>query len=245
MIRIGFVLLAASACLLATEQTSKADDARFVDLLARARAEAAAGHNVGPPGDNLSETFMAMINILPSATPQQLAEFDELLQQQRAALLPQDDEKPAAVAADSDQPVRAAPSVPAGAKTMAARAPVENATLNAAAAAPEPRGAPDPVPAAGIAAAAPTLPAHFLARGKAAEAAGDISGARRYYEAAAEENSSAAAQALAQLFDPAYLRQKAVGGIDPDPAAAQRWYQRARTLTASQQPTHNNTVSAR
>jgi len=67
----------------------------------------------------------------------------------------------------------------------------------------------------------------LLARGEEAERLGDVSGARRYYTIAVQQGSPVAARNLGRLYDPAYLKQTAVGGIDPDPALARHWYERA------------------
>jgi hypothetical protein len=70
----------------------------------------------------------------------------------------------------------------------------------------------------------------LYARGQDAERQGNISGARRFFAGAAEQGSAAAARSLGQLYDPAYLKQTVFGGIDPDPALARNWYQRAAAM---------------
>jgi TPR repeat protein len=67
----------------------------------------------------------------------------------------------------------------------------------------------------------------LFARGLEAEQQGNVSGARRFYTSAAELGSASAALNLGRLYDPAYLKQTALGGIDPDPALARHWYGRA------------------
>ena len=42
--------------------------------------------------------------------------------------------------------------------------------------------------------------------------------------------SAAAARNLGRLYDPAYLKQTAIGGVDPDAALAREWYERAFRL---------------
>ena len=54
-----------------------------------------------------------------------------------------------------------------------------------------------------------------------------MSGARRFYTIAAEQGSALAARHLGRLYDPAYLKKTALGGIDPDPGLARQWYERA------------------
>lgn len=70
----------------------------------------------------------------------------------------------------------------------------------------------------------------LFARGQEAERQGNVSGARRLFGAAVEQGSAAAARSLGRLYDPAYLKQTALGGIDPDAALARRWYERAVTM---------------
>jgi len=94
MIRVSSILLAGSLSLMLSSQPANADDAQFAELLARAHAEVGAGSQAQPLGKNVTETFMAMINILPQASAQQLAEFDALLQQQKAALAATQNEPP-------------------------------------------------------------------------------------------------------------------------------------------------------
>jgi TPR repeat protein len=67
----------------------------------------------------------------------------------------------------------------------------------------------------------------LFARGQQAERQGDISGARRFYSSAAQQGHAMAARDLGRLYDPAYLKQTAQGGIDADPAIARQWYERA------------------
>jgi TPR repeat protein len=61
-----------------------------------------------------------------------------------------------------------------------------------------------------------------------------MSGARRLYAASADQGNATAARSLGRLYDPAYLKQTALGGIDPDPALARRWYERAVAMGDAQ-----------
>jgi TPR repeat protein len=70
----------------------------------------------------------------------------------------------------------------------------------------------------------------LFARGLDAELHGDLSGARRFYSSAAQQGDAAAARHLGRLYDPTYLKQTALGGVDPDPALARQWYERAVRL---------------
>jgi TPR repeat protein len=85
-------------------------------------------------------------------------------------------------------------------------------------------GSPQPLPSADSRAGL------LFARGLDAERLGDFSAARRYYLTAAQHGGAAAARNLGRLYDPAYLGQTALGGIDPDPELARRWYERAVRL---------------
>jgi TPR repeat protein len=200
---------------------TRAAEPSFADLLDRAGAELAAGRRWEPPGDNLADTIMTLFKLAPTATPQQLAAFADLLERDRK--LEQADhpeqppspvEPPAAIAALPPEHPAAAPVPP--------KAPARSALL-------EP--APTPAPAlAPIARSADAHAAELYARGKAAEQNGDISGARRFYASAAERGSSAAALALGRLYDPAFLGRTVLGGIDPDPGLARQWYQRAADM---------------
>jgi TPR repeat protein len=70
----------------------------------------------------------------------------------------------------------------------------------------------------------------LFARGQQAERQGDISGARRLYSTAAQQGHAMAARNLGRLYDPVYLGQTALGGIDADPAIARQWYERALAM---------------
>ena len=70
----------------------------------------------------------------------------------------------------------------------------------------------------------------LLARGEQAERLGDLSAARRFYASSVQQGEPAAALRLGRLYDPAYLRQAALGGIDADPDQAKRWYERAAAM---------------
>ncbi|HBK05346.1 MAG TPA: hypothetical protein DDZ81_05720 [Acetobacteraceae bacterium] len=59
---------------------ASAEKPNFAELLARAEAQAAAGHRWSPPGDNMTETVAGMMDLISTATPQQLAELSALLE---------------------------------------------------------------------------------------------------------------------------------------------------------------------
>jgi TPR repeat protein len=72
--------------------------------------------------------------------------------------------------------------------------------------------------------------AELFVRGQKAEQSGDLSAARRLYASAARQGVAAAARDLGRLYDPAYLKHTALGGIDPDPTLARHWYEQAVTM---------------
>jgi len=64
-------------------------------------------------------------------------------------------------------------------------------------------------------------------------ASGNVDAARMFCERAADAGLAQGALALAATFDPDELaRRRVFGGLRPDPAAAKRWYERARELGA-------------
>jgi TPR repeat protein len=66
---------------------------------------------------------------------------------------------------------------------------------------------------------------------------GDVAGARLLYQRAAEAGEAVAAFALAETYDPLVLRKlNARGGIAPDVALAQSWYEKARDLGSANAP---------
>jgi hypothetical protein len=106
--------------IIAAARPAFADGPNFADLLARAEAQAAAGHRWAPSGDNMTETVSAMMELISSATPEQLAELSDLLERD-AKHLPRPAgepdravEQPAvpAVASEPDRPVER-PAAPA------------------------------------------------------------------------------------------------------------------------------------
>ena len=75
----------------------------------------------------------------------------------------------------------------------------------------------------------------FVKKGHELMAAGNVEAARLFYERAADAGLAQGAHALAATFDPDELtRRQVIGGVRPDPAAAKRWYERARELGADE-----------
>jgi hypothetical protein len=279
------ILLAACA-VIATTGPTLAQKTTFAEMLARAQAQAAAGHRWTPPGDNMTETVVGMMDLIPTASAEQLAELSALLEsdKERSALQRPDPEPstehlgpsalPAPPAADSPgfpvevpptpsggspgapplapfpaspaarSPTTAAPppttavappptttAAPAAAGRSPAAAGDVTAALPARPVPPEPAAARPLGPAPIIGGPVPSRPTsravELFARGQQAERQGDVSGARRFYSIAAQQGHATAARNLGRLYDAAYLKQTALGGIAPDPALARHWYEQA------------------
>ena len=223
-----------------TALSAHAENRSFADLLAQAKEQAASGHRWSPPGNNAAETIMRMIDLIPSATPAQLAELSALIESGKPGSLPTPSNADLMTA---DRPTQAAPA-PAASKhstspSIAAPAPpavlptrpgpeqtgqIALGQVPPSPIAHSPVGSSQAIPDAGRRAAV------LFARGLDAELHGDFSGARRFYSSAAQQGDAAAARNLGRLYDPAYLKQTALGGIDPDPALARHWYERAVRL---------------
>jgi hypothetical protein len=224
----GLCLVAAVG--VAAPSAGRADDrASFADLLTRAQAQAASGHRWSPPGDNMTETISMMMDLISTATPKQLADLSALLE---------GDSSRAQTPAPQAQAVQ-----PIATETIIGPAAIVPKPPPAIALAPV---APKPLPALALEPVAPKPPtapvviqpgpraADLFARGQNAERQGDVSGARRLYATAAEQGSPTAARSLGRLYDPGYLKQTALGGIDPDPALARHWYERAVAMGDAQ-----------
>jgi hypothetical protein len=310
---IRCVLLAICAVLM-TVLSVHAEDRSFAALLIQARAQAAAGHRWTPPGDNMTETIMHMIDLIPTATPAQLSELSALIESGRTGPLPTTPKSDVVTEGPPSEAVPAPPPVlpsrpgaerngqvafgqvppsPITASPITASpvpaSPVIASPVIASPVTPSPimtspvtgssvtgspvTGSPvtgSPVTGGPIApglitpvpittspvtispvtispvtispvTGAPIAPSQaepdagsraavLFARGLDAELHGDFSGARRFYFSSAQEDDAAAARHLGRLYDPAYLRQKARGGVDPDPTLARHWYERAIRL---------------
>jgi hypothetical protein len=234
----------------------------FAQLLAEAKIQAATGHRWAPPGDNMTETVMRMMDIIGTATPAQLSELSGLLASDKT--LPPSPE-PSVSSLPEERPIPAVPTLsptpplpnpqlpsPSSLSSSSASPPIANPPLVSQPLVSQPLVSPPP-PALALAPpkAPPVLPdlpergqgspiassqatpdpgsraGALYARGLDAELRGDFSGARRFYAGAAGRGDAAAARNLGRLYDPAYLKQHALGGVDPDPALARYWYERA------------------
>ena len=86
----------------------------------------------------------------------------------------------------------------------------------------------------------------FFKKGEDLSAAGNVGAARLFYERAADAGLAEGALALAATFDPDEpARRQILGGVQPDRAAARRWYERARELGASEAENHLRRLGAR
>ncbi len=247
-IYISLVFAAFSLCTMASQ--ALAADATFAELIARAHAEVDAGKQWSPEGDNVAETLMAMLNLLPTATPQQLTEFDHLVSQQQSLLQHERSGRvatvsPPSLSAEPEKP--ASPPTPDTAPTTQAPPTAANSVNSARSAKASPASPPKPTGSTGRSTPMPAgqLAAEMLARGKDAEAHHDISQARRFYEVAAENDDAVAARALGRLYDPNRTGQMPMGGIKPNPELSQKWYQRADALRGDKVGASPETLSTR
>jgi TPR repeat protein len=152
------------------------------------------------------------------------------------ASVPPPEPSPQAAAPPEPSPQTAAPPEP----SPQAAAPPKPSPQPTAPPKPPPQASAPPKPSPQTSAPPKPSPqttaraADLLARGKEAEALGNFSGARRLYASAASLGNAAAALSLGRLYDPAFLKQTAMGGIESDPALARHWYQRAVALGDSE-----------
>ena len=228
----GWVL----ACLaLSVIPSAFAEDRTFAKLLAQAEAQAAAGHRWSPPGDNVTETVVDMMGLISSATPEQLNKLATLLEEPPKPL-PRDGAR-LAIAPPTTRPAPVTPSpipeppplaiAPAPAATQPSRPDPSPRGMEAAATVPM---QPSVKPGSQLSPSSGARVKDLLARGQAAERLADVSAARRFYSSAAQQGDPTAARSLGRLYDPAYLRQTALGGIDSNLDLARYWYEQATVL---------------
>jgi TPR repeat protein len=74
----------------------------------------------------------------------------------------------------------------------------------------------------------------MIARGEAALADGNVAGARQFFLRAAEAGIARGALLLASTYDAHEFARLRILGVQPNPAEARKWYQRARELGAPQ-----------
>ncbi len=126
------------------------------------------------------------------------------------------------------------PAAPGGAALTLARAVPPLAALAALCALSSPvcRASEPPIPTMVIHPDIPPDARRFMARAQTTLAAGDLSATRLLLLPAAQAGSAIAARQLAETYDPVWLYQHNVIGIDglADLMAAARWYKRAADL---------------
>ena len=106
--------------------------------------------------------------------------------------------------------------------------PPEAASADPAAMPPPPSAPPaaSPLP--------PAVLAILLDRGAAMLATGDISAARRLYKRAADAGSAQAAVEIGKQYEPTFLANRRLIGIQAAPTIAAGWYRRALSLDGTQ-----------
>ena len=221
---LSFSLVAIGVVLATVSPTLAGDKPSFDELLTRAQSQAALGHRCRrPPGNNMTETIAAMVDMIPTATPEQLRRSRHCCKAMRRGLRRQGGRRSRRPIARRSQshPRPSHQTEPRRTRTHVRRSRtrvrrtrrcVRRVGHDGEAAAPSAAGWADCREFA-------IARGGTLARGQEAERQGDVSGARRLYAAAAEQGSATAARSLGRLYDPVYLKQTALEGIDPIPAS--------------------------
>jgi len=94
-------------------------------------------------------------------------------------------------------------------------------------------------------AVSPTEESEELARGARLMSIGDIATARLVYQNLATRSSANGARALAETYDPAYLKDVVIAGLRPDIEAAKKWYKVAAELGDSKSATRLSVLDQR
>jgi hypothetical protein len=124
-----------------------------------------------------------------------------------------------------------AQTAPTDAALGGARPAIDNRTTDTMAFGAAPRPGPAPSPAVELPLPDTSEIAVRLKLGAELMAAGDIAAARTMFARIAEAGDAAGAFALAETYDPAVLgTMRLRSRITPDPALAQRWYEKARDM---------------
>lgn len=124
---------------------------------------------------------------------------------------------------------KAAPSPPPTAAPKVIEPPAKTPEPAPAAPTKAPEPAP-PAPAKELSAAARQKAEGLMSRGRAMLTEGNIAAARLFFERSADEGLAEGALAMGTTFDPVELRSMRALGTQPDPGAARRWYERAKSL---------------
>jgi hypothetical protein len=72
----------------------------------------------------------------------------------------------------------------------------------------------------------------WMSHGRTLQRVGYFAGARLFFRRVAEAGWAEGAQAMGETYDPAEFQKLGVHGLTPDPALAQKWYDRAKALEA-------------
>jgi hypothetical protein len=70
----------------------------------------------------------------------------------------------------------------------------------------------------------------WMSHGRTLQRVGYFAGARLFFRRVAEAGWAEGAQAMGETYDPAEFQKLGVHGLTPDPALAQKWYDRAKAL---------------
>jgi len=73
----------------------------------------------------------------------------------------------------------------------------------------------------------------WMSHGRTLQRVGYFAGARLFFRRVAEAGWAEGAQAMGETYDPAEFEKLGVHGLTPDPALAQKWYDRAKALEAN------------
>ena len=100
-------------------------------------------------------------------------------------------------------------------------------------------------PVAKVPTVSPAEEGEELVRGAKLMRLGDIGTARLIYQNLATRSSSNGARALAETYDPAYLKDFVIAGLRPDIEAAKKWYKVAAELGDSKAATRLSVLNQR
>jgi hypothetical protein len=90
----------------------------------------------------------------------------------------------------------------------------------------------------------PELVRSLVQRGDGMISLGDISGARRLYALAADEGDGEAAMKLGDTYNPEFLSDHGVQGLQPDLNTAEIWYRKAMKLGDAEAAKHLTTLTS-
>jgi len=126
--------------------------------------------------------------------------------------------------------------------TQTGTAPLRAPTVRAAPAPPPPPAA---APAVALSPEARERAEKLVQRGEQELLNGNIAQARAFFTRAADTGLAQGALMLASTFDPSELTRLKVQGVQPNPAEARKWYERARELGAAEAADRLTALNAR